>query len=170
MSNSAFSFSSSPQPLPSGRQSPTKNLLNGSPSKCPRFAKVKNWETGSVLHDTLHLKSTMVRESWQVWAYIFQVCFARSLWRRTLPRQALLRRGGMFQRRLIWFVCYHDNIEELRWLWLDKIKSNRGGKSCPLVKWTAGFKLNMFPTRQLSSSSIPFPGLVMHRPLCCTAL
>ncbi|XP_061459466.1 nitric oxide synthase 1 isoform X2 [Rhineura floridana] len=45
---------------PSGRQSPTKNLVNGSPSKCPRFAKVRNWETGSVLNDTLHLKSTMV--------------------------------------------------------------------------------------------------------------
>uniref|UniRef100_A0A8B9PWC5 Nitric oxide synthase n=1 Tax=Apteryx owenii TaxID=8824 RepID=A0A8B9PWC5_APTOW len=29
----------------------------GSPSKCPRFVKIKNWETGSVLHDTLHLKT-----------------------------------------------------------------------------------------------------------------
>lgn len=48
------------QPLPSGRQSPTKNTLNGSPSKCPRFVKIKNWETGSVLHDTLHLKTAMV--------------------------------------------------------------------------------------------------------------
>ncbi|CAM5106517.1 unnamed protein product [Natator depressus] len=47
------------QPPPSGRQSPTKNLVNGSPSKCPRFAKVKNWETGSVLHDTLQLKTAM---------------------------------------------------------------------------------------------------------------
>ncbi|XP_044304788.1 nitric oxide synthase, brain isoform X1 [Varanus komodoensis] len=45
---------------PSDRPSPTKNLVNGSPSKCPRFAKVKNWETGCVLSDTLHLKSTMV--------------------------------------------------------------------------------------------------------------
>lgn len=54
----------SPLPLhqlpPSGRQSPTKTAVNGSPSKCPRFAKVRNWETGSVLHDTLHLKSAMV--------------------------------------------------------------------------------------------------------------
>uniref|UniRef100_A0A8B9PK17 Nitric oxide synthase n=1 Tax=Apteryx owenii TaxID=8824 RepID=A0A8B9PK17_APTOW len=40
-----------------GRQSPTKNAANGSPSKCPRFVKIKNWETGSVLHDTLHLKT-----------------------------------------------------------------------------------------------------------------
>ncbi|XP_072839703.2 nitric oxide synthase 1 isoform X1 [Pogona vitticeps] len=48
------------QPPSSGQQSPTKNLVNGSPSKCPRFAKVRNWETGSVLNDTLHLKSTMV--------------------------------------------------------------------------------------------------------------
>uniref|UniRef100_A0A8C5IUV0 Nitric oxide synthase n=1 Tax=Junco hyemalis TaxID=40217 RepID=A0A8C5IUV0_JUNHY len=47
------------QPPPSGRQSPTKNA-NGSPSKCPRFVKIKNWETGSVLHDTLHLKTAMV--------------------------------------------------------------------------------------------------------------
>uniref|UniRef100_A0A8C9MI58 Nitric oxide synthase n=1 Tax=Serinus canaria TaxID=9135 RepID=A0A8C9MI58_SERCA len=45
------------QPPPSGRQSPTKNTHNGSPSKCPRFVKIKNWETGSVLHDTLHLKT-----------------------------------------------------------------------------------------------------------------
>uniref|UniRef100_A0A674ILK7 Nitric oxide synthase n=1 Tax=Terrapene triunguis TaxID=2587831 RepID=A0A674ILK7_9SAUR len=50
-------YSEKEQPPPSGRQSPTKNLVNGSPSKCPRFAKVKNWETGSVLHDTLHLKT-----------------------------------------------------------------------------------------------------------------
>ncbi|KGL76504.1 Nitric oxide synthase, brain [Tinamus guttatus] len=47
------------QPAPSGRQSPTKNTVNGSPSKCPRFVKIKNWETGSVLHDTLHLKTAM---------------------------------------------------------------------------------------------------------------
>uniref|UniRef100_A0A8D2QPY4 Nitric oxide synthase n=1 Tax=Zosterops lateralis melanops TaxID=1220523 RepID=A0A8D2QPY4_ZOSLA len=46
------------QPPPSGRQSPTKNTHNGSPSKCPRFVKIKNWETGSVLHDTLHLKTS----------------------------------------------------------------------------------------------------------------
>ncbi|XP_023963868.2 nitric oxide synthase 1 isoform X1 [Chrysemys picta bellii] len=52
-------YSEKEQPPPSDRQSPTKNLVNGSPSKCPRFAKVKNWETGSVLHDTLHLKTAM---------------------------------------------------------------------------------------------------------------
>ncbi|XP_039361056.1 nitric oxide synthase, brain [Mauremys reevesii] len=52
-------YSEKEQPPPSGRQSPTKNVVNGSPSKCPRFAKVKNWETGSVLHDTLHLKTAM---------------------------------------------------------------------------------------------------------------
>uniref|UniRef100_A0A452G3H3 Nitric oxide synthase n=1 Tax=Capra hircus TaxID=9925 RepID=A0A452G3H3_CAPHI len=44
------------QPPASGKQSPTKN---GSPSKCPRFLKVKNWETDVVLSDTLHLKSTL---------------------------------------------------------------------------------------------------------------
>ncbi|XP_077571063.1 nitric oxide synthase 1 isoform X2 [Stigmatopora nigra] len=40
-----------------GMMSPTKTLLNGSPSKCPRFFKIKNWETGSVLNDTLHHSS-----------------------------------------------------------------------------------------------------------------
>lgn len=53
------------QPPPSGRQSPTKNTHNGSPSKCPRFVKIKNWETGSVLHDTLHLKTAMVSRAGQ---------------------------------------------------------------------------------------------------------
>uniref|UniRef100_A0A8C3VF72 Nitric oxide synthase n=1 Tax=Catharus ustulatus TaxID=91951 RepID=A0A8C3VF72_CATUS len=52
-------------PPPSGRQSPTKNTHNGSPSKCPRFVKIKNWETGSVLHDTLHLKTAMVSRAAQ---------------------------------------------------------------------------------------------------------
>uniref|UniRef100_I3NF66 Nitric oxide synthase n=1 Tax=Ictidomys tridecemlineatus TaxID=43179 RepID=I3NF66_ICTTR len=50
-------YSEREQPPASGRQSPTKN---GSPSKCPRFLKVKNWETDVVLTDTLHLKSTLV--------------------------------------------------------------------------------------------------------------
>uniref|UniRef100_A0A8C5XUT1 Nitric oxide synthase n=1 Tax=Microcebus murinus TaxID=30608 RepID=A0A8C5XUT1_MICMU len=49
-------YSEKEQPPASGRQSPTKN---GSPSKCPRFLKVKNWETDVVLTDTLHLKSTL---------------------------------------------------------------------------------------------------------------
>ncbi|KAG8146231.1 hypothetical protein E2320_012603 [Naja naja] len=53
-------MSSGKDQVPSGQQSPTKNAVNGSPSKCPRFAKVKNWETGSVLNDTLHLKCSMV--------------------------------------------------------------------------------------------------------------
>ncbi|NXG14258.1 NOS1 protein, partial [Grallaria varia] len=52
-------YSEAEQPPPSGRQSPTKSTANGSPSKCPRFVKIKNWETGSVLHDTLHLKTAM---------------------------------------------------------------------------------------------------------------
>ncbi|KFV81306.1 Nitric oxide synthase, brain [Struthio camelus australis] len=52
-------YSETEQPPPPGRQSPTKNTVNGSPSKCPRFVKIKNWETGSVLHDTLHLKTAM---------------------------------------------------------------------------------------------------------------
>ncbi|XP_010718869.1 nitric oxide synthase, brain [Meleagris gallopavo] len=52
-------YSEAEQTAPSGRQSPTKSAANGSPSKCPRFVKIKNWETGSVLHDTLHLKTAM---------------------------------------------------------------------------------------------------------------
>uniref|UniRef100_A0A8C7ZHA9 Nitric oxide synthase n=1 Tax=Oryzias sinensis TaxID=183150 RepID=A0A8C7ZHA9_9TELE len=30
-----------------GRTSPTKSMQNGSPSKCPRYIKIKNWETGT---------------------------------------------------------------------------------------------------------------------------
>ncbi|XP_018409777.1 PREDICTED: nitric oxide synthase, brain [Nanorana parkeri] len=43
----------------SGRQSPAKNQVNGSPSKCPRYLKVKNWDTSAILHDTLHVKASM---------------------------------------------------------------------------------------------------------------
>ncbi|KAI4536272.1 hypothetical protein MG293_013664 [Ovis ammon polii] len=53
-------YSEKEQPSASGKQSPTKN---GSPSKCPRFLKVKNWETDVVLSDTLHLKSTLKHEN-----------------------------------------------------------------------------------------------------------
>lgn len=49
------------QPLAESRTSPTKSLQNGSPSKCPRFLKVKNWETGAIQNDTLHNSSTQVR-------------------------------------------------------------------------------------------------------------
>lgn len=49
------------QPLAESRTSPTKSLQNGSPSKCPRFLKIKNWETGAVQNDTLHNSSTKVR-------------------------------------------------------------------------------------------------------------
>ncbi|XP_061672354.1 nitric oxide synthase, brain isoform X3 [Syngnathoides biaculeatus] len=31
-----------------------KTSQNGSPSKCPRFLKIRNWETRNVLNDTLH--------------------------------------------------------------------------------------------------------------------
>ncbi|KAK5618595.1 Nitric oxide synthase, brain [Crenichthys baileyi] len=37
-----------------GRSSPIKSVQNGSPSKCPRFIKIKNWETGTVYNDVLH--------------------------------------------------------------------------------------------------------------------
>ncbi|CAL8331312.1 unnamed protein product [Arctogadus glacialis] len=37
-----------------GTTSPSKSVQNGSPSKCPRFMKTKNWESGTVYSDTLH--------------------------------------------------------------------------------------------------------------------
>ncbi|XP_017162270.1 nitric oxide synthase 1 isoform X1 [Poecilia reticulata] len=37
-----------------GRISPIKSVQNGSPSKCPRFIKIKNWETGTLYNDVLH--------------------------------------------------------------------------------------------------------------------
>ncbi|XP_038647078.1 nitric oxide synthase, brain [Scyliorhinus canicula] len=43
--------------IPSGGVSPVKSLSNNSPSKSPRYIKIKNWETGNVLTDTLHLTS-----------------------------------------------------------------------------------------------------------------
>ncbi|XP_061788417.1 nitric oxide synthase 1-like isoform X2 [Nerophis lumbriciformis] len=43
-----------------GKTSPTKSLQNGSPSKCPRFIKIKNWETTTVYNDTLHHSSTKI--------------------------------------------------------------------------------------------------------------
>ncbi|KAI4820969.1 hypothetical protein KUCAC02_028924 [Chaenocephalus aceratus] len=46
------------KPPAQGRTSPTKSLQNGSPSKCPRFIKVKNWETGTHYNDTLHHSSS----------------------------------------------------------------------------------------------------------------
>ncbi|XP_013866594.1 nitric oxide synthase 1 [Austrofundulus limnaeus] len=36
------------------KTSPVKSVQNGSPSKCPRFMKVKNWETGTIYNDVLH--------------------------------------------------------------------------------------------------------------------
>ncbi|TWW60210.1 Nitric oxide synthase, brain [Takifugu flavidus] len=46
------------KPPAEARTSPTKSLQNGSPSKCPRFLKIKNWETGAIQNDTLHNSST----------------------------------------------------------------------------------------------------------------
>lgn len=48
------------QPLAQDRASPTKTAQNGSPSKCPRFQKIKNWETGTVYSDTLHHSASKV--------------------------------------------------------------------------------------------------------------
>ncbi|KAJ3603901.1 hypothetical protein NHX12_028642 [Muraenolepis orangiensis] len=35
-------------PASSGKTSPSKSVQNGSPSKCPRFMKIKNWESGTM--------------------------------------------------------------------------------------------------------------------------
>uniref|UniRef100_A0A8C4TCU9 Nitric oxide synthase n=1 Tax=Erpetoichthys calabaricus TaxID=27687 RepID=A0A8C4TCU9_ERPCA len=51
-------YSEKEQPQTPGRSSPTKNLSNESPTRCPKFMKVKNWETGCVFSDTLHLNSS----------------------------------------------------------------------------------------------------------------
>lgn len=58
-----MSFRVSFQPPAQGRTSPTKSLQNGSPTKCPRFIKIKNWETGTVYSDTLHHSSSKVRHT-----------------------------------------------------------------------------------------------------------
>uniref|UniRef100_A0A667ZH76 Nitric oxide synthase 1 n=1 Tax=Myripristis murdjan TaxID=586833 RepID=A0A667ZH76_9TELE len=48
------------KPPAQGRTSPSKSLQNGSPSKCPRFMKIKNWESGTVYSDTLHHSSSKI--------------------------------------------------------------------------------------------------------------
>uniref|UniRef100_A0A673HC33 Nitric oxide synthase n=1 Tax=Sinocyclocheilus rhinocerous TaxID=307959 RepID=A0A673HC33_9TELE len=53
-------YSETDKPQSHGRVSPTKTVQNGSPTKCPRFMKVKNWETGALYNDTLHLSSSEV--------------------------------------------------------------------------------------------------------------
>lgn len=47
-------------PPAQGRVSPNKTLQNGSPTKCPRFMKVKNWETGTVYTDSLYHSASKV--------------------------------------------------------------------------------------------------------------
>uniref|UniRef100_A0A7N8XU71 Nitric oxide synthase n=1 Tax=Mastacembelus armatus TaxID=205130 RepID=A0A7N8XU71_9TELE len=54
------------KPPAQGRTSPTKTQ-NGSPSKCPRFIKIKNWETGTIYSDTLHHNSSKVSPRLSVW-------------------------------------------------------------------------------------------------------
>ncbi|CAL8249021.1 unnamed protein product [Merluccius merluccius] len=48
----------SDEPPAPGKTSPSKSVQNGSPSKCPRFMKIKNWESGTVYSDTLHHSSS----------------------------------------------------------------------------------------------------------------
>uniref|UniRef100_A0A8D3AKA8 Nitric oxide synthase 1 n=1 Tax=Scophthalmus maximus TaxID=52904 RepID=A0A8D3AKA8_SCOMX len=54
LENMPVVFNNTDKPPEQDRASPTKSLMNGSPSKCPRFIKIKNWETGTVYSDTLH--------------------------------------------------------------------------------------------------------------------
>ncbi|KAK6313507.1 nitric oxide synthase, brain isoform X1 [Coregonus clupeaformis] len=51
-------YSEKDKPPAQGRISPDKALQNGSPSKCPRFMKIKNVETGVTYNDTLHHSSS----------------------------------------------------------------------------------------------------------------
>ncbi|KAG5840417.1 hypothetical protein ANANG_G00188600 [Anguilla anguilla] len=53
-------YSEAEKPQPQERTSPTKDAQSGSPSKCPRFMKVKNWETNTTHSDTLHHSSSKV--------------------------------------------------------------------------------------------------------------
>ncbi|XP_035386188.1 nitric oxide synthase, brain [Electrophorus electricus] len=53
-------YSQSDKSPPQDKGSPTKTLQNGSPTKCPKYMKVKNWETGVVYNDTLHLNADKV--------------------------------------------------------------------------------------------------------------
>ncbi|XP_072520699.1 nitric oxide synthase 1 [Salminus brasiliensis] len=53
-------YSESDKPPSQGSASPTKTMQNGSPTKCPRFMKIKNWESGVVYNDTLHHNSSKV--------------------------------------------------------------------------------------------------------------
>ncbi|CAG5925376.1 unnamed protein product [Menidia menidia] len=46
------------KPPAQGRTSPVRSMQNGSPTKCPRFIKIKNWETGTVYSDVLHHSSS----------------------------------------------------------------------------------------------------------------
>ncbi|XP_047674995.1 nitric oxide synthase, brain isoform X1 [Tachysurus fulvidraco] len=47
-------YSECDKTLCQGSASPTKTPQNGSPTKCPRFMKIKNWESGVLYSDTLH--------------------------------------------------------------------------------------------------------------------
>ncbi|XP_029018514.1 nitric oxide synthase, brain isoform X2 [Betta splendens] len=42
------------KPGAESQTSPTRTQQNGSPTKCPRFMKVKNWENGAIYNDTLY--------------------------------------------------------------------------------------------------------------------
>lgn len=69
------------QPSAQGRTSPVKSLQNGSPSKCPRFLKIKNWETGTIYSDILHHSSSKVRQ--------FKTCPIKSLLHQLLNNLSL---------------------------------------------------------------------------------
>lgn len=87
------------QPVAESRTSPTKSLQNGSPSKCPRFLKIKNWETGAIQNDTLHNSSTKVR--------CMEMCFINSCKKLKDPAG---REERMMERMEIWGFQ--------RWMWM----------------------------------------------------
>uniref|UniRef100_A0A8C7ZHB7 Nitric oxide synthase n=1 Tax=Oryzias sinensis TaxID=183150 RepID=A0A8C7ZHB7_9TELE len=57
------------KPPAQGRTSPTKSMQNGSPSKCPRYIKIKNWETGTLYSDVLHHHNSS-----KVSGFSYQLC------------------------------------------------------------------------------------------------
>ncbi|KAM9464495.1 nitric oxide synthase 1-like [Salvelinus alpinus] len=60
-------YSETDKPSAQGRISPNKALQNGSPSKCHRFMKIKNVETGVTYNDTLHHSSSKIciQQGWK---------------------------------------------------------------------------------------------------------
>lgn len=84
-----------------GKASPTKTLQNGSPSKCPRFLKIKNWETGTIYNDTLHHSSSKVRQ--QQWENMLSFLLEES-WIVTQIPNIVGFPNGPKNERLGWYL------------------------------------------------------------------